>query len=127
MKTKKLENNGFTKFNRTSAGGMRYKLYSRDDIRVIKDQIAVTAAEQIFFVCEETDAHSHPMNAAVGIKDCRAAKRTNKTFRNAAVSWKRILQAGEQSVIGRAHFFSDKSQIFLSAGAAHYIVCLQRW
>lgn len=37
-------------------GTMRYTIYSRDTIKVIKDQIADTPVEQIFFACEEVDA-----------------------------------------------------------------------
>lgn len=118
MKLKKVEENAFTESNLTSAESMRYTLYSGHAIKVIKDQIAKTPADQFFFDCEGSDAISHPMKAVIGTKVCKEAERTIKTSRGTDASWERMSDDREQSVVLCLQRFSDKSQIFFSAGAA---------
>lgn len=85
VKLKKLGKNCFKTSNQTSAGRIRYKLYSQDGNKVIRDQIANTRGVKMVFDCEESAAISHLMNDVIVTKACRGAKRSKESPRPLAI------------------------------------------
>lgn len=63
---------------------------SRDVIKVIKFQTAITPAEQKCIDYEDDAAMFYFMNAFLGTQARREVSKTNKLYRGTAVSWKKM-------------------------------------
>lgn len=112
-----LRRQGFQENEVHCDGGLRYVVFYKSPIDVLREQIRNTFSDDI--ICSPTASNimSHPMNSKLGNKLVPLVKSIICKSESSTVTWREVGLDGEQSVVACIQLFSDKSQASLSASA----------
>lgn len=112
-----LSKQGFIEHKRRSTSGIAYKMYCRDPVYIIREQLQLTRSCEVVTKPIDSEEYSHPLNSGIGRVVVPMVEDYVKRNELNDVRWRTTESDGEASCVGCLQFFSDKSQTSLSAGA----------
>lgn len=86
----KIRDDAFMERIMNSSSGLRYTIYMKDSLEVLRNQLRHTRSEDLITETYRGDRISHPMNAHIGTMACTAARSFIQMSDYDAVIWREL-------------------------------------
>lgn len=117
---KNMSSVGFRQVELDGPGGTRCVMFTRDPVHLLQTQVRQTPTHQIITSPIFSRKMSHPLSAGLGREAEPAIRRAIQVSKQRHVYWRQSRVNGEQSFVGFAQLYSDKSQTSLKASSLHF-------